>query len=289
MRRLVLLVLLAVPLPARAQVLTIDVEATGEAPVRARIAAEVEAPPPSAARGEATERPTGEPVPVVVVVPPLEDGGPGLVAPRPAQLDLGAAPAARPPPVRSAPPVVAPASPPASDDHDEDLQISGGLLALLEHQDYRGLQLDFHDPEIRALDGLPLSPGFAGNDELAQLTGGVSLGLGMRAGVLRGPERRLQLGGHHAQGERFHALPGAAEGISASVRSSFYVRLETAAGVQVELGPVVPYAMLRAAVGGVWVDVAIRDATLGELGTETVDGTLLQLGVEAGLEIRRRR
>ena len=56
-------------------------------------------------------------------------------------------------------------------------------------------------------------------------------------------------------------------------------------GVQVELGPVVPYVLARASVGGAFLDVNVRDDRLGRLGTEHADALLLQAGIEAGVEI----
>ena len=80
--------------------------------------------------------------------------------------------------------------------------------------------------------------------------------------------------------------PTTMEGIDVALESAFTFRVEAAVGLQVPLGPVVPYLLARAAVGAVWLDVGVRDARLGELGTETLDMTTLELGIETGLGFR---
>ena len=63
------------------------------------------------------------------------------------------------------------------------------------------------------------------------------------------------------------------------------LRAELAIGLQLELGPVIPYVQAIASVGGAWIDVAVRDARLGALGTETVETLLLGAGFEAGIDV----
>lgn len=289
MRRFAQLALLALlaPAPAAAQTLTVDVEATGAEPVPARASIEAEVELVEPRRAEEPARPSygeGAP-PVVVVVPPLEDVPAAAPAPAPSR---AATPAPAPALAVVATPAPAPAPAAEPEPEEDDLQGGSQLALLVEQMDLGGMQLDFHDPELGFLEGLALSPGFEGQEDLRRMvTGGASLGVGMRVErILRGPELRLQLGGASVDQLAYHPLPGAPDGIEAAIERSFYFRLEAALGVQVELGPFVPYALARAAVGGVWVDVAVRDRELGDLGTETVDGTLLQLGLEAGAELR---
>ncbi|HJL14894.1 MAG TPA: hypothetical protein RMH99_04520 [Sandaracinaceae bacterium LLY-WYZ-13_1] len=303
---LLFVAVLSFAVPAAAQTLTVEIEAELEgsadpspAPVGRSPAAPADARPSTAPVVESPARTPDGATPVVVVVPPPEHDP---IEERPAAPDPRPRVVAPPAPTVSSHEDVSPRAggPRAPDDRasddrgsddrgsdDPDLEGWGGVGIWADALDLRGLDLTFDDPEIAALDGVRLSPGWAGNAPLAaHVAGGARLDLGMRAeGILRGPELRLYVGGGQTDGP-FHALPGDPDGLSMAVRSSFLVRLETAMGLQVELGPVVPYVLAKASVGGIVLDVAVRDDRLGELGTESVDAPLLELGVEAGVGLR---
>lgn len=206
-------------------------------------------------------------------------------APPPPPPQAVAAPPA-PAPTPPAPPAPAPSAPVVAQD-DEEPELWSGFGIWTEGMDLRSLRLEMGDPEIRALDGLELTPDWAGNAPLAaHVVGGLMVNVGMRAvGFVRGPELRIYLGGGSVQDGPWMAAPGH-DTLELQVGSSFVFRLETAFGVQAELGPVVPYLVARAAMGGAWIDVNVRDSRLGEIGTETVDGLLLELGLEAGIGLR---
>ncbi len=168
----------------------------------------------------------------------------------------------------------------------EDVSGYSGLGMWVEQMNLTTLGMSLSRPEVEALEGVRLDAQWEGNIPLQQaVLGGAGLHVGMRAhGYLRGPELRIMLGGGDIGGD-WAPAPGV-EGLELSVQSVFLVRLEAAMGVQVPLGPVVPYVMGRAAVGGAIVDVAVRDQRLGGLGTEHVDAVTLELGVEAGIGFR---
>jgi len=106
----------------------------------------------------------------------------------------------------------------------------------------------------------------------------------MRArGVLRGPEFRLHVGGGDLRGA-FTPVDGV-PGLETALRSVIIVRAELAVGLQVELGPVTPWVQAIASAGGAFIDVAVRDERLGDLGTETIDTALLSAGFEVGLDV----
>ncbi len=305
-RTLSLAALLLWPAAVHAQTLTVDVETTGSEPIRATLEAEVSIERGDEARAvERSALEAGEAPPVVVVVPPLEEPratrpivDARLAPPAPAPV----APA--PPPVVAAPTVAAPTVPtstvaaptaavtaptPEEEDDDEEPRLALSVGLIVDALDLRGLDLDFHDPEIAALQGLRLSPNFAGRDALeSHVVGGASIGVGMRSlGILRGPELRIQLGGGSQEGSAAqHPLLGAPDGLTAAITHSFFVRLETALGLEADLGPVLLYVVGRGAVGGIWIDMAVHDRALGRLGSETLDAALLELGAEAGIEIR---
>ncbi|MBX3275147.1 MAG: hypothetical protein KF729_33085 [Sandaracinaceae bacterium] len=227
---------------ARAQTLTIELEA------------ELEAPPP--ARPDA---------PAVVIVRPEHDA---RVAPTPVVYD---APVATP----------APASTSGSDP-----ELWGGLSLHLEGMDLSGLDLRFGRPRVEALGGLALGADWSGRERLREVfTGGASLHLGMRAGgFLRGPELRFGLGGGQLAEADGLAAQGA-DGFTFAPRSVFFLRAELAIGLQLPLGPVTPYLVATGSVGVAWVDLEVREARLGGLGTETIEAGLFGAGLEAGLDV----
>lgn len=260
----VLVMIASMPAGAMAQTLTIEVEAA------------IDAPPPVAPPPRVVTRAAEQPVvvpssPPVVVVRPLEDDPPPVV-----REDV---------PVPATPPVVI--EPDAPEEQTDDGMLNYGALGgWAEQMNLSQLGLTFGDPEIRALRGVHLDASWAGNRALAgQTLGGVVLTSGRHwDGFFRGPEARFYVGGAEINGP-WAAAPGA-DGFELQIQSAIVFRAEVALGLQLPLGPVTPYVMGRGAVGGAWIDVGVRDARLGELGTETLDAVMLELGIEAGATIR---
>lgn len=210
---------------------------------------------------------------------------PALVAAQ-LEVDVQAPTPSAPVEVVAAPPPSAPLVSEPAQEPREDVSGYSGLGMWFEQMNLATLGMTLSRPEVEALEGVRLDAQWEGNIPLQQaVLGGAGLHVGMRAhGFLRGPEIRLMLGGGDIDGG-WAPAPGV-EGLELSIQSVFLVRLEAAMGVQVPLGPVVPYVMGRAAVGGAIVDVAVRDQRLGRLGTEHVDAVTLELGVEAGVGFR---
>jgi opacity protein-like surface antigen len=206
---------------------------------------------------------------------PIPSAGPIEIVSQPPP----APPVARPQPY-SAPIVAAP-----QPEEEDEPAAYVGLTLWGEQMNLSGSELTFRAPEVQAVTGLVLGTDWAGQEALReQSLGGLSLAIGMRGfEFLRGPELRLMFGGGEMDGDY---LPTTQEGIDVALQGALTFRLEAAIGLQVPLGPVVPYVLARAAVGAVWLDVGVRDARLGELGTETLDMTTLELGMEAGLGFR---
>lgn len=163
-----------------------------------------------------------------------------------------------------------------------------GLGLLVDHIDLSGHELGFGDPEIAALRGLRLSPDWAGTRTMPRpTTVGASLAMGWRLNpFLRGPEIRAHFAGGDIDGPWARAEGELGEGMELSVRSAAVIRGELAFGLQLPLDPVVPYAMLRGTLGGAWLDVQVREAQLGVLGTETLHVFFAELGFETGIAVR---
>ena len=257
-----LLALACLPLSTRAhaQTLRVDVDMDLEADFE---------PSPAAPQVDAQVG-AREAAPPVVVVIPLEETAAEDPAPRAVFYEDV------PPPshVTPAPTVETP------EPRDEDLQGWSAFGAWAEGMDLSSLDFDLSQPEITALAGTQLGPA----QGLGTSTvGGVLIGLGLRTeGILRAPELRLILGGGDTGGA-WTRVDGSS--LEVQTRGLFIVQVEAAMGVQVELGPVVPYVLARASVGGAFLDVNVRDDRLGRLGTEHADALLLQAGIEAGVEI----
>lgn len=204
------------------------------------------------------------------------------------EVDVQAPTPSAPVEVVTAPPPSAPSAPLVAEPQQPREDVSGysGLGMWFEQMNLATLGMTLSRPEVEALEGVRLDAQWEGNIPLQQaVLGGAGLHVGMRAhGFLRGPEIRVMIGGGDIDGG-WAPAPGV-EGLELSIQSVFLVRLEAAMGVQVPLGPVVPYVMGRAAVGGAIVNVAVRDQRLGRLGTEHVDAVTLELGVEAGVGFR---
>lgn len=191
-------------------------------------------------------------------------------------------------PIVAQPIVVEPAPSAPIEGEPDDAGIHGysGLGLWVDQMNLRSAELTLSRPEVEALTGVRLDSQWAGSAPLEHaVIGGVGVHVGMRAhGYIRGPELRIMVGGGDVAGG-WAPAPGV-DGLELSVQSVFLVRLEAVLGVQFPLGPVVPYVMGRAAVGGAIVEVGVRDERLGGLGTEHVDALVLELGIEAGVGFR---
>lgn len=271
-----LLALACLPLSTRAhaQTLRVDVDMDLEADLE---------PSPAGPRVDAQVG-AGEAAPPVVVVVPLEETAAEDPAPRAVfyeDVPYEDVPYENVPYENVPPPShVTPATVETPEPRDEDLQGWSAFGAWAEGMDLSSLDFDLSHPEITALAGTQLGPA----QGLGTSTvGGVLIGLGLRTeGILRAPELRLILGGGDTGGA-WTRVDGSS--LEVQTRGLFIVQVEAAMGVQVELGPVVPYVLARASVGGAFLDVNVRDDRLGRLGTEHADALLLQAGIEAGVEI----
>lgn len=184
-----------------------------------------------------------------------------------------------PPPLQQAPIVV---EQPAEEPREMDVDAAVGLGIWVEMMSLDSMQLTLSDPEIRALAGIDLSD-WQGQGALAQpVITGAMISVGMRADDwLRGPELRFSLGGADITGEPALA-PGGSE-LELWVEQAIVLRTELALGVQAPLGDFRPYLVGRIGIGGAFVDIAARDARLGNLGTETAEQLIADVGVEAGI------
>jgi hypothetical protein len=164
--------------------------------------------------------------------------------------------------------------------HESDFDASISLGIWVEMFSLDELELTIRDPEIAALAGMQLG-GWQGMSALTGpvLTGGM-LSFGMRMdGWLRGPEVRLMFGGTEVESPWTRA-PGS--DLELSIRNAMAFRGELALGVQAPLGVFRPYLAARVSIGAAFVDVAVRDDRLGELGTENMAEVLAEVGGEAG-------
>lgn len=134
--------------------------------------------------------------------------------------------------------------------------------------------------EIAAADGATIS-----NELLARHAryGGVSWGSGFRPlSWLRLPELRIAFGGGD---HPTRWAPLGDQGLESAVTRSFLLRLELLAGVEVDLGPITPFARIYGGVGMHSAKLRVRDATLGELGSERIVSFAGDVGVELGLNV----
>jgi hypothetical protein len=267
--------LIAVPAAASAQTLTFEIEADlGPAPAPQRAL-----PPPS-------------PVVVVPAPEPVYVSPSGEEVPRPLPSTRALPPVVvlppAPPPMRNA--ELSSATPPEPSEEargEEDIAVYMGLPVVVERMRLDGFELSFRGPEIQALRGVEIPLEWAGRTALRDpVLGGGGLAFGIRAvEFLRGPELRLTVAGAELDGP-WEPMASANPDLELSVRSAIVFRSELALGVQIPIGPVVAYALGRVAVGAASFELGVRDARLGELGTEIVDSVLLEAGVEAGIEFR---
>jgi len=173
------------------------------------------------------------------------------------------------------------------DDDEVPVEGWGHLAFFADRMDLADLDLSFgSNPEIEALAGVNIGRDWEGRAALENaITGGVTLGLGMRAaGYFRGPDIRFSIGGGELGGP-FAPAQGTPDGFELSIQSIFFVRVEMALGLQIPLGPVTPYVVGIGSVGVGLIEVDVRDARLGGLGSETMEAGLFSAGFEAGIDV----
>lgn len=195
-----------------------------------------------------------------------------------------------PPPVLVDPhphaiPIADPVQPPGDDGALVEARRETPLFSfgfLMETTDLSELELGFDDSlEISALAGRTLPA-----TGLTSWSGGGMFSSGARHhGVLRMPELRLGIGGGDLDARWLSPANGEADGLEVRATGFLYLRAELALGIELPLGAVVPFALARAGYTGWFIDVEVRDAALGNLGTELVADGAWDLGVEVGVAI----
>lgn len=139
-----------------------------------------------------------------------------------------------------------------------------------------------NDTEIGALEGAVIPEDMLGR---RARVGGFTWGSGFRPlPWLRLPEVRLSLGGGD---HPTRWTPIGDRGLEAAVTRSFVVRLEILGGVEVDLGPVTPFARVWGGVGAHTAKLKVRDreGALGALGSERITAFAGDLGVELGVSV----
>ncbi len=154
---------------------------------------------------------------------------------------------------------------------------------FMEELSLGSLGLAFDHPEVNAIDGatVPLAEPWG-----SPLVGGFNFGSGARPlPWLRLPEISLSIGGGSADGAWVAMTDGSGD-FQARLTSMLLLRAEVAGGVELDLGPIRPFALGRIGVAGYFVDADIRHAELGDLGTETLSTAAFETGFDVGLAIR---
>jgi len=156
---------------------------------------------------------------------------------------------------------------------------------FVEELSLSSLGLTFESPEVNVLDGgaVPLAEPWA-----SPIVGGFHFGSGARPlPWLRLPEISLSIGGGSPDGAWVPTTAGEGAGeFEARLTSMLLLRAELAGGVELDLGPVRPFAMGRVGVAGYFVDADIRHADLGDLGTETLSTAAFETGFDVGVALR---
>lgn len=136
------------------------------------------------------------------------------------------------------------------------------------------------DAEIAALDGAAIPDAMLADHARY---GGFAWGSGFRPlPWLRLPELRVAFGGgDHAT----RWTPIGEQGLEGAITRSFLLRLELLAGVEVDLGPVTPFARVYGGVGMHSAKLKVRDTTLGALGSERIVAFAGDVGVELGFNV----
>lgn len=136
------------------------------------------------------------------------------------------------------------------------------------------------DSEIGALDGAAIPDAMLADHARY---GGFTFGSGFRPlPWLRLPELRVAFGGgDHAT--RWTSI--GEQGLEGAITRSFLLRLELLAGVEVDLGPITPFARVYGGVGMHSAKLKVRDTTLGALGSERIVAFAGDVGVELGFDV----
>ncbi|RLB46768.1 MAG: hypothetical protein DRJ42_26915 [Deltaproteobacteria bacterium] len=152
---------------------------------------------------------------------------------------------------------------------------------FVEELSLSSLGLAFSDPEVNALEGstAPVAEPWG-----SPIVGGFHFGGGARPlPWLRLPEFSLSIGGGAPDGEW---VPMGEGDFQARLTSMVLLRAEVAGGVEVDLGPLRPFAMARIGVAGYFVDVDVVHGELGSLGTETLSSAQFETGFDVGVAFR---
>jgi hypothetical protein len=146
--------------------------------------------------------------------------------------------------------------------------------------DPRARRWGLGDSEIGALDGAPIPDAMLAD---RARYGGVAFGSGFRPlSWLRLPELRVAFGGGD---HPTRWTPIGEQGLEGAITRSFLLRLELLAGVEVDLGPITPFARVYGGVGMHSAKLKVRDAALGALGSERVVAFAGDVGVELGFDV----
>jgi hypothetical protein len=134
--------------------------------------------------------------------------------------------------------------------------------------------------EIGALDGAAIPDAMLADHARY---GGLTFGSGFRPlSWLRLPELRVAFGGgDHAT----RWTPIGEQGLEGAITRSFLLRLELLAGVEVDLGPITPFARVYGGVGMHSAKLKVRDTALGALGSERIVAFAGDVGVELGFDV----
>ncbi len=146
--------------------------------------------------------------------------------------------------------------------------------------DPRARRWRLSDSEIGALDGAPIPDAMLAD---RARYGGFTFGSGFRPlSWLRLPELRIAFGGgDHAT----RWTPIGEQGLEGAITRSFLLRLELLAGVEVDLGPITPFARVYGGVGMHSAKLKVRDTALGALGSERIVAFAGDVGIELGFDV----
>jgi hypothetical protein len=153
---------------------------------------------------------------------------------------------------------------------------------FVEELSLSSLGLRFDGPEVNALDGasIPLAEPWG-----SPVVGGLQFGSGARPlPWLRIPELSLSIGGGSADGAWVTATGDA--DFEARLTSVNVLRAQLAGGVEVDLGPLRPFAMGRIGVAGYFVHADIRHREIGDVGTEHLSTAAFETGFDVGMAFR---
>ncbi|MBW2464490.1 MAG: hypothetical protein JRH11_22775 [Deltaproteobacteria bacterium] len=172
-----------------------------------------------------------------------------------------------------------PVEPGAQAEHESIAWSRWGIF--IEELSLSSLGLTFSDPEVNALEGsrAPIAEPWG-----SPIVGGFHFGAGARPlPWLRLPEFSLSIGGGAPDGEW---VPMGEGDFHARLTSMVLLRAEVAGGVEVDLGPIRPFALARIGVAGYFVDVDVVHGELGPLGTETLSSAHFETGFDVGVAFR---